>query len=295
MTTRISGVITALITPFKAGAIDQKSFLRLLRRQLDEGIEGFVINGTTAESPTLKIDETRELFELAKSEVAGQVPLIVGAGTNSTAATCELSREISKWKPDALLVVVPYYNRPSQRGLKEHFTQVSKSSSVPLFLYDVPSRTVTGLSGETVGELSAEKNIIGIKDATGSMETLNKVKSAARKDFILLSGDDASFVDYCIGGGSGVISVSSHLIGKEMREFMQYATSDARAASFEYNAKYADLMKWLFVESNPVPLKMALHWMGIIDSPELRLPLVPLDEKYHKEFKACLKNLGKLS
>ncbi|MGZ3722252.1 MAG: dihydrodipicolinate synthase family protein, partial [Bdellovibrionales bacterium] len=176
---KIAGVITALVTPFKDGAIDKKSFTRLLRRQLDEGVQGFVINGTTAESPTLTREETRELFNIAKSEVAGQVPLIVGTGTNSTAGTIEFSREVCKWQPDALLVVVPYYNRPSQRGLKEHFTQVARNSSVPIYLYDVPSRTIAGLAPETVGELSQVENIAGIKDATGNMDALKNIKHAS--------------------------------------------------------------------------------------------------------------------
>jgi 4-hydroxy-tetrahydrodipicolinate synthase len=289
---KFTGVITALVTPFKNGAIDKTSFVRLIRRQVAEGAQGFVINGTTGESPTLKLNEVRELFELAKNEA--EIPLIVGAGTNSTATTADLCREVSQWKPEALLVVVPYYNRPSQRGLREHFVRVAESSSVPVLLYDVPSRTMTGLAPETVGELSRQKNIAGIKDATGAMENLKKIKAASTENFNLLSGDDASCVDFMIGGGHGVISVSSAIICSEMREFFQFAKSDPKAASAEYRAKYADLMKWLFIEANPVPLKMALHWMGVIDSPELRLPLVPLDEKFHKDFKACLKNLGKI-
>jgi len=295
MASKIHGVLTALITPFKDGAIDKKSFQKLIRRQLDEGVQGFVINGTTAESPTLTLKEARELFEIAKTEVGGKVPLVVGSGTNSTATTCELSREISQWKPDAVLVVVPYYNKPSQRGLSAHFREVARAATVPVLLYDVPSRTVAALAPETVADLSREKNIIGIKDATGEMSKLAKIREQAEDDFIYLSGDDATCVDYFIGGGSGVISVSSHIIAREMREAFVTAGKDPKAASAVYKAKYFELMKWLFIEANPVPVKMALHWMGVIDSPEMRLPLVPLDEKFHKDFKACLKALGKLN
>jgi 4-hydroxy-tetrahydrodipicolinate synthase len=292
MTTKnkIGGVMTALATPFKDGALDKKSFTRLLKRQLDEGVQGFVINGTTGESPTLKLNEVRELFDIAKGECGGQVPLIVGSGTNSTAHTIEVSREVCKWQPDALLTVVPYYNRPSQRGLLEHFKQVAKNVSAPVLLYDVPGRTVAGLAPDTVGELSRVANIIGLKDATGNMQAHEKIKAASRAGFILLSGDDATAVDYCSRGGHGVISVSSHIIAPEMRKHIAQGTAGLN----EYATKYQELMKYLFIEANPVPVKAALHWMGIFDSMEMRLPLVPLDEKFHKDFKACLKNLGKI-
>lgn len=291
MTTAINlgGVITALVTPFKNSQIDKKSFAKLLRHQLDQGVQGFVINGTTGESPTLKFEEVRLLFDLAKSEVAGQVPLIVGTGSNSTAVTCEFSQAVSKWQPAAVLVVVPYYNKPPQRGLREHFSTVAKSAGVPVLLYNVPSRTIANLEPATIAELRGEKNIAGIKDATGDMIALEQLKK--NKNFTLLSGDDVSAVDFCARGGHGVISVSSHLIGAEMRE---YLTSPTVTGAAEYKKKYAELMKYLYIESNPIPVKMALHWMGIIESPELRLPLVSLDEKFHKEFKTCLKNLGKI-
>jgi 4-hydroxy-tetrahydrodipicolinate synthase len=249
-----------------------------------------VINGTTGESPTLKLAEVRELFAIAKSEVNRRVPLILGAGTNSTESTVVLAREMSKLQPDALLVVVPYYNRPSQRGLLAHFKAVAGAAESPIFLYDVPGRTAAALAPETTGALSAVENIAGIKDATGNMETHEKVKAASRSGFTLLSGDDASCVEYCVRGGGGVISVSSHVICAEMKEYIQRGS----AGMGEYKTKYADLMKFLFIEANPIPVKMALHWMGVIDSPEMRLPLTELDEKFHKDFKACLKNLGKI-
>ncbi len=288
----LRGVITALVTPFKNGELDKKSFVRLLHQQLDQGVDGFVINGTTGESPSLLLDEVRQLVQIAKTETAGKVPLIVGTGGNSTARTCEMSVEVCKWQPDALLVVVPYYNRPPQRGLSEHFKQVARASTVPVYLYNVPSRTVASLDPETTAELSAVENINGIKDATGNMEVTATLKRSVRPGFVLLSGDDVSCVDFCARGGSGVISVSSHIIAAEMREYLSRASS---SASDEYKKKYADLMKWLYIEANPIPVKMALHWMGVIDSPELRLPLVALDRKFHEEFKTCLKNLKKIS
>ena len=290
---KFGGVITALVTPFKDGAIDKASFTKLLRHQLGQGVGGFVINGTTGESPTLKDHEVRTLFQIAKSEVAGQVPLIVGAGLNSTARTCETALEICKWQPDALLVVVPYYNKPPQRGLAQHFVQVARASSVPIVLYNVPSRTVAGLEVETIAELSREKNICGIKEATGSLELLKNMRAKVDAEFLLLSGDDASCVDFVAGGGNGVISVSSHLIAKEMGASFAEIRNDPLAA-VKYRETYADLMKWLYIESNPIPVKMALHWMGILDSPEMRLPLVPLAEHHWENFKTCLRQINKI-
>ncbi len=296
MTTKsdLRGVITALVTPFKDGAVDKKSFAKLIRQQMDMGVDGFVVNGTTGESPSLQRDEVRTLLQMAKTESGGKVPIVVGTGSNSTAHTCEFSTEVCRWQPDALLVVVPYYNRPPQRGLREHFAQVARASSVPVLLYNVPSRTVASLDPETVIELSREPRIAGIKEASGDLTVLEKIKSGAPPEFTLLSGDDASFADFCARGGHGVISVSSHIIGAEMKETLaRVLRGDAQAAG-DYKARFAPLMKSLYCEANPIPVKMALHWMGVIESPEMRLPLTTLDEKFHGELKACLKSLGKL-
>ncbi|NJM10335.1 MAG: 4-hydroxy-tetrahydrodipicolinate synthase [Bdellovibrionaceae bacterium] len=288
------GLITALVTPFQDGEIDFASLKRLVKMQLDQGVQGFVVNGTTAESPTLSDAEVKKLFAFIKSEVSGQVPLIVGTGSNSTAKTAEFSREVSGWGPQAILVVVPYYNRPPQRGLTAHFREVAKASSVPVVLYNVPSRTVAGLEAATIAGLSQDENIVGIKEATGNMELLESIRAASAKDFVLLSGDDGSCIDFCARGGHGVISVSSHLIAEDMLHFLGRAYDGDKSSNPEYRTKYADLMKWLYIEANPIPVKMALHWMGILASPELRLPLVSLDEKFHKEFKECLKKLALL-
>ncbi len=286
--TKFTGVITALATPFKEGQVDKNSFVRLIKSQLDQGVDGFVINGTTGESPTLTWNEVEDLFNLAKNEVAGQVPLIIGTGSNNTQNACELSARASRLQADAVLSVVPYYNRPPQRGLLRHFQAVAEASSVPVILYNVPSRTVAGLEAETIAELARNKNIVGIKEATGNMDLLAKIKSLVSEEFILLSGDDASSVEFCRLGGHGVISVSSHIIGAEMKEHI------AARSSADYQKKYAEFFRLLYIEANPIPLKMALHWMGIFNSPELRPPLVALDERYHKDFRTCLAAIGKL-
>lgn len=287
-TGKIGGVITALATPFQNGAIDEASLRRLIRRQLDEGVSGFVVNGTTGESPTLTRDEVRSIFDLCRAEVAGQVPILLGTGSNSTAATCEFSRQASTWGPDALLVVVPYYNKPPQRGLLEHFRATAAAASRPIYLYDVPSRTGAGLLPSTVAELSHVDGIAGIKDATGDLRVLSEMRRTCRSGFTFLSGDDLTCVQYARAGGEGVISVASHLIAREMKESL------AAHAVVEFEKQFGDLMHHLYIEANPIPLKMALHWMGLFAGPELRLPLSRLDEKYHKDFRACLKQLGKI-
>lgn len=294
MKNKFGGVITALATPFRQGAIDENSFIQLLRRQIAEGIDGLVVNGTTGESPTLLPAEVKRLFEITRNEVGGRVPLIVGTGSNSTADTVEFTREAAAWKPDAVLVVVPYYNRPPQRGLVRHFSAVADASPVPVILYNVPGRTVAALEPTTIAELSRHQNILGIKEATGNMEILDEMRTTVRKDFVLLSGDDLSSVEFCARGGHGVISVSSHIIGAEMKESIERAQMGNKGAVVDYVNKFKEFMKHLYVEANPIPVKAALHWMGVFASMELRPPLVALDERFHKDFKTCLAQLGKI-
>ncbi len=295
MKNNFSGVTTALISPFKGGDLDLKSFKKMVHNQLEQKIDGLVINGTTGESPTLNVDEIKQLFELAKTECQGTgVKLIIGTGSNSTMATCELSKLASSWGPSALLVVVPYYNRPPQRGMIAHFTEVAKASSCPILLYNVPGRTVANLEPESVHTLSRVANIAGIKDATGDMNVLSSIRAGVGADFSLLSGDDASCVEFCERGGHGVISVSSHVIGAEMREAILKAKAGDAKANPAYRELYQELMRCLYIEANPIPIKMAVQKMGLIESAEMRLPLMALDEKYHGEMTACLKKLGKI-
>lgn len=289
---KFTGVITALATPFKKGEVDLASYKKLLASQLEQGVRGFVINGTTGESPTLTDSEVKELFDCARTACKGEdVSLIVGTGSNSTDKACALTQKVEKWGADAALSVVPYYNKPPQRGLVQHFKLIADSTSLPIILYNVPSRTIASLTVESIAELSKVRNIVGIKEASGDMNFLKQIRAKVSADFLLLSGDDASCVEFCALGGHGVISVSSHIIGREMVEILR---SNPKNEQAKYREQYADFMKWLYCEANPIPLKAALHWMGIFASGELRLPLTELDRAFHKEFKECLKNLGKI-
>lgn len=272
------GVITALITPFQNGQIDFASLERLVEFQLREGIQGFVINGTTAESPNLTAGEREKIFRFVKERVGHDFPLIMGTGSNSTAKTIEESKEAEKIGADAILVVVPYYNKPPQRGLLEHFKAVADATHIPNILYNVPSRTITFLELETIKKLSEHPNVLGLKEASGNIEMDRQIRQACGESFLLLSGDDGTYDEFMEAGGDGVISVASHVLPKAMLE--------KRAR------ENRDLIDLLFVEANPIPLKMALFLMGIIKSPECRLPLVTLADVHTEKLKKALRQKG---
>jgi 4-hydroxy-tetrahydrodipicolinate synthase len=285
------GVITALATPFWEGALDEVSLVRLVRRQLESGITGFVVGGTTGESPTLSESELRRLFEIVRLEVGRKALVIVGSGANSTATTIEKTNQAEKWGADAALLVMPYYNRPPQRGLVAHFQKIARSTSLPLLLYNVPSRTASSIDSASVRTLSEEKNIIGIKEASGDLKVLHDLKSIAKKPFWLLSGDDISGLEFCLSGGHGIISVVSHLVPDELTNLIRAARDGNLDVRAQYR-KYSELLRYLYCEANPIPLKWALKEMGIFRSSELRLPLVALDAVHTEGFRACLKNLA---
>ncbi|WP_413289525.1 4-hydroxy-tetrahydrodipicolinate synthase [Bdellovibrio sp. HCB337] len=286
--------ITALITPFKNGAVDFASLENLVRHQIKNGVEGFVINGTTAESPTLLEKEVADIFKSVRNVVGKDFPLIMGTGSNSTAKTEELSEKAEDLGADAVLVVVPYYNKPPQRGLVKHFTEVAKSVSIPVILYNVPGRTITALSAESISELSRVQNIVGIKEASGNIEFAKEVKQKTNPEFVMLSGDDGTYVDFLKAGGHGVISVASHVIPKEMIAWKNQVASGKYEDAQAGIKKHTNLINHLFVEANPIPVKMALHYMGIIESPELRLPLVTMAEDLAQKMKTEMKTLGVL-
>jgi len=275
------GVITALITPFQNGEIDFNSLGNLVEFQLKKGIQGFVINGTTAESPTLSSTEREKIFRFVKERVPKNFPLIMGTGSNSTAKTIEESKEAERFGADAILVVVPYYNKPPQRGLLEHFKAIADATHIPNILYNVPSRTITFLELETIKKLSEHPNIYGIKEASGNIEMDRQIRQSCGEAFLLLSGDDGSYDQFMQAGGDGVISVASHVLPEAM---LQQKASE--------NLELIDL---LFCEANPIPVKKALHLMGIIKSPECRLPLVTLADVHAEKLKKAMKQKGLLS
>ncbi|MBC7371075.1 MAG: 4-hydroxy-tetrahydrodipicolinate synthase [Bdellovibrionaceae bacterium] len=291
----LKSTITALVTPFQNGEVDFGSLETLVSHQVKNGIEGFVINGTTAESPTLSDKEREKIFKHVRGIVGAKFPLIMGTGSNSTAQTAVLSKLSAEWGADALLVVVPYYNKPPQRGLVKHFSEVAKATSLPLLLYNVPGRTITALSTDSIATLSKVQNIVGIKEASGSIDFAKEIIQKTNSEFILLSGDDGTYVEFLNSGGHGVISVASHIVPKQMLNWKDLVASGKLEEARADFKKYSKLIDHLFVEANPIPVKMALYQMGIIKSPELRLPLVSMADELAQKMKQVLMNAGVLS
>jgi 4-hydroxy-tetrahydrodipicolinate synthase len=280
------GVFTALITPFQKSEVDYASLLKVAKFQLDRGVKGFVINGTTAESPTLNEAERKKIFKSMKDQFGSQTTLIMGTGTNSTDETIARTKEAAELGADAALVVVPYYNKPPQRGLFEHFKKVAERSSIPVIIYNVPSRTVAKLEVETIAQLSKVKNIIGIKEASGDIEFAKKIRLKTSKEFILLSGDDLSYAEFMKAGGDGIISVGAHILP---REFVAVQNQKLEAL-----IPHMGLLNNLYVEANPIPVKMALSLMSLIISPALRLPLVEMAEDLVPQLEKSMRESGLL-
>lgn len=285
------GVVTALVTPFKNGAVDFSSLRKIVHHQIENGIFKFIVNGTTAESPTLDHQEVKEIYRFVRDEVGEKSLIIVGTGSNCTRKTIEFSKEAESWGADGLLVVTPYYNKPPQEGLVAHFSAVAQAVRIPLILYNVPSRTITAMTLDTLVSLSKIENIIGVKEASGDIELGRQISKMCAKGFFVTSGDDFSCVELAVEGGRGVISVVSHLIPAELMEMMNAAfEGDARVK--ESFLKYSGLLKALYSESNPIGVKMALFKMGIIESPEMRLPLVAMSSPATAGLVKEMKKLG---
>lgn len=292
--TDFNGAISALITPFLNGEVDYASLEKLVAYQLDNGIKGFVVNGTTAESPTLTSAEVAKIFSVVRAQAGTNFPIILGTGSNSTAKTIEATKKASELGANAALVVVPYYNKPPQRGLVEHFTAVANASEVPVILYNVPGRTITGMTVDTVAELAVVKNILGIKEATGDIKFDQELIHRVPKSFLMLSGDDPTYIEFLKSGGKGIISVMSNLITKECARWTDLMMNGKVSEAEVDFKKYLKLISQMYCEANPIPVKWMLYKKGIIKSPEMRLPLVTLDAKFHAEITAEMQSLGLL-
>jgi len=278
------GLITALITPFKTdGSIDYDSVELLVKDQVKKGVDGIVVSGTTGESPNLSNEEVSSLFKFVKERVTDDTQMIIGAGTNSTHKTIENVKFYESLKPDAYLLATPYYNKPSQSGIYEHFKTVAESTNTSILLYDIPGRSIVEISVETTLKLTKIPNIIGTKDATGDLDKLSKLQEVLDKDFLLLSGDDDSCCEFMQRGGHGVISVLSHLVPSEMKK--SFSGED------DYN-KYLKLSGLIFAEPNPCPTKSCLKMMGLIKEDGVRLPLVPTTNDLKTKLSASLNELG---
>lgn len=273
----LQGSLTALVTPFRGGALDEDAFRRLVERQIAAGTHGLVPCGTTGESVTLSPAEHRRVVELCVEVTNGRVPVIAGAGANDTRRAVELVREMKAAGADAALVVTPYYNRPSQEGLFRHYAAIADGCDLPVVIYDVPSRTGVTFAVETVARIAELPGMVGIKDAAGNLAKASFMRQACGKDFILLSGDDPTALGYSAHGGTGCISVSSNVAPEACAAFQNACLSGDYAGARELQARLIQLHRALFLDNSPAPTKFALAALGLC-SEEVRLPLSPCDE-----------------
>ena len=285
------GSIVALVTPMHDnGEVDFSALRKLIDWHLAQGTHGIVSVGTTGESPTLTVPEHLDVIRVTVEQVAGKIPVIAGAGANSTSEAIALTAEAKALGADATLQVVPYYNKPTQEGLYQHFRTVADSCDLPIILYNVPGRTVADLSNETVLRLAGVKNIVGIKDATGDLTRGKALISGAPKDFVVLSGDDETATALMLAGAMGSVSVTANIVPKKMARLCELAINKKVSESSALDATLQALHRGLFVEPNPTCPKWALNAMGLIDK-GIRLPMLPLSNEAAPALRQILNNL----
>lgn len=288
----LRGSITALMTPFANGAVDEKAFSAFVDWQITQGSHGLVPVGTTGESPTVTHEEHHRIIEICVEVTNKRVPVVAGAGANSTAEAVELARYAEDVGADAVLSVVPYYNKPNQEGLFQHFSAVAGATDLPIILYSVPGRTVVDLTVDTIARLrDAHDNIVGVKDATSDMGRATAQRAKLGKDFILLSGEDMTALGFNAHGGTGCISVTSNIAPKLCSEFQNACQQGNYALALELQDKLAPLHRTLFLEPNPTGVKYAANRLGLVQN-ELRLPLVPISSSTQEAIDGALAHAG---
>jgi len=284
-------ILTAMVTPFDHNEdIDFPATRNLINYLISNGTQGLVVSGTTGESPTLTDEEKVQLFKFTVEVVNGRVPVIAGTGSYSTKASINLTKQATDAGVDGIMLVVPYYNKPSQEGLYQHFQTISATTSLPIMLYNIPGRSVVNMSVDTVIRLSEIPNIVAIKEAGGNLDTMSEIISSTREDFSLYSGDDGLTIPVLSIGGTGVISVASHIIGNEMQEMItKFNNGNVREAAKDHR-KLLPVMKALFAAPNPTPVKTALNLKGVPVG-GVRLPMVPLNAEELTTLKEVLTTL----
>ena len=289
---QFKGSIVALVTPFTEHGVDEWKLSELIEFQIKNGTSGIVPCGTTGESPTLSHEEHDRVIEIAVDTVKKRVLVIAGTGSNSTSEAIRLTRHAQDAGADAALVVTPYYNKPTQKGLYLHFKAVADSVKIPLILYNIEGRCARNIETETVRKLAKDcKNIVGVKEASGNVEQARAVKEACGKNFVLLSGDDALTVPMMRLGGSGVISVVANIIPRETADVVKAFAKGDKETAEKMQAKLMPLIKAMFLETNPIPVKTACGLMGLC-SPKTRLPLCEMEPENLEKLKAVLKQYG---
>jgi len=287
---KLGRLLTAMVTPFtEEGEVDYEQAKKLALALLRSGSDGLVVSGTTGESPTLTREEKLRLFAEVKEAIGDKGSVVAGTGNYSTRESIELTREAERIGVDAVLLVVPYYNKPTQQGLLEHFKAIASSTNLPCILYNVPSRTVTSLSVDTVVKLSQIDNIVGLKEASGNLSQAAELLSQVSQDFLLYSGNDGDTFPLMCLGGYGVISVASHLVGQQIKQLIEKVVGGEIEEASAIHRSLLPLFKALFILSNPIPVKYALNQVGFRVGPT-RLPLTPPDEKAAALILETLKN-----
>lgn len=285
-------VFTAMITPMnKDHSVNYTAAVELAQRLGENGSDGVVLSGTTGESPTLSFEEKVKLFSAVTDALGGQMTIIAGTGSNSTEDTIALTKAAEKAGVDGIMLVTPYYNKPSQQGLYEHFKAVADSTSLPIMLYSVPGRTSVNLLPETVARLAEIDNIVAIKEASGSLDQVSVLKTMVPEDFLIYSGDDSLTLPILAVGGAGVVSVVSHLVGREIKAMISAFLAGKNQEALEIHLRLMPLFKAMFLTTNPVPVKRALEFVGF-DTGPLRLPLVDLTEEEAQKIKDVLFSMG---
>ncbi len=286
------GSLVALVTPIDGNnRVDYASLKRLIDFHVEQGSNGLVIAGTSGESPTLKRSEHIELIGRAVEIAGGRIPIVAGTGSNSTFQSIELSKAVADPRLGAYMAVVPYYNKPTQEGIFQHFTAIASNIDKPLLMYNVPGRTVADMLPETVARLAKHDNIFGLKEATGDLERLRQIQELVDDDFMLYSGDDFTLSPFIQQGGHGVVTVSGNVAPAQVATLCKLASEGRVAEATALDDSLQPLNKALFVESNPIPVKWAVSQMGLI-GPNIRLPLTPYSEKYHEDMRSAMRLAG---
>jgi 4-hydroxy-tetrahydrodipicolinate synthase len=285
------GSFTALITPFKNGKLDEEAFQRFIEWQINEGTHGLVPAGTTGESPTLDYAEHKRVIELAVETAKGRVPVIAGTGSNSTDEAIELTEYAAKVGADAVLIVTPYYNKPTQEGLYQHYKAINDAVAIPIVIYNIPGRSVVDMSVDTMTRCFALKNVVGVKDATANLARTSQQRLAMGPEFNLLSGEDATALGFMAHGGHGCISVASNIAPRLCADFQNACLAGDYKTALALQDRLMPLHDAMFCEANPGPVKYAASRLGLCEA-EMRLPLVPISQASQRIVDAALARVG---
>jgi len=288
---KFQGCFTALITPFTSNGIDESAYKKFIEWQIAQGIHGVVPCGTTGESPTISEKEQERLIEFCVKTVAKRVPVIAGTGSNCTSEAVHMTKYAAKVGADAVLVVTPYYNRPTNKGVYLHYKAISECANIPIILYNIAGRTGKNIEPDLMAKLAGIKNIIGVKEASGNLEQMKRIREVCPKDFLLISGDDALTLPILSMGGVGIISVASNIVPRDVAELVNFFNKGDKAKTQTIHTRLLPLIEALFVETNPIPVKTAASLMGLC-SGVMRLPMCEMEESNLAKLKEALKSYG---